>query len=131
MGRLAGGFSAYAARGMAAAVLGDLSFVATSDESRFDPDAKAISPTAEPVCRLAHVLAPEYAVFAASRRAWAAATEIASLPFVRRIVGVSPTGQPLVQTRLEGRLEHSGISRLEVEFRLALRNAHELSSALV
>jgi hypothetical protein len=130
VGRLAGGYSSYAASAMAAAILEDIAFVATSDESRFDADAGTVSPAAEPECSLANVLPPEYSGFTASRRAWATGADLASLPFVRRVVGVSAKGQPYVQTRLEGRLEQSGISRLEVEFRIVMRNARELSSGL-
>ena len=77
------------------------------------------------------MLPAEYDGFAARRHAWATAPDLVSLPFIRRIVGVGPDGQPYLQTRLEGRLEHSGFDRIEVEFRLVMRNARDLSSDLV
>ena len=131
MGRLSGGFTAYAAQAMATAVLDDLNFVATSDETRFDIEASAVSPPGAQQCGLANVLPAEYDGFAARRHAWATAPDLVSLPFIRRIVGVGPDGQPYLQTRLEGRLEHSGFDRIEVEFRLVMRNARDLSSDLV
>jgi hypothetical protein len=128
--RLRGGFSSYAARTMAEAALEPLTFVATSDEAPFDADATTVSALGAPVVDLPHAEPGVYVGFEARRLAWAAGTDLEPLPFVRRVVGVAANGQPIVQCRLEARLEHQGIDRLEVDFRLLMRNGRELSSRL-
>lgn len=128
--RLRGGFTSYAARTMAQAVFEPLVFVATSDEAPFDGDATAVSAAGAPVVELPHAEPGVYAGFEARRLAWADGADLEGLPFVRRIVGVSANGQPMVQCRLEARLAHQGIDRLEVEFRLLMRNGREFSSRL-
>lgn len=128
MGRLRGGFSTHAVQVMAAAVLDELEFVATSDEKESDAADTVVSPSSEPVCRLPNVEPAEYHGFTARRRAWAAAADVQTLPYIRRIVGVGAKGDPYVAARLEGRLEHHGIGRLEMEFRLVVRNARDLQT---
>jgi hypothetical protein len=128
--RLRSGFSSYAARTMAEAVLEPLVFVATSDETPFDGDASTVSAIGAPVIDLPHAEPGVYAGFEARRLAWANGADLEALPFVRRIVGVTENGQPVLQCRLEARLAHQGIDRLEVDFRLLLRNPRELSSRL-
>jgi hypothetical protein len=129
--RSRGGFSSYAARKMSEAVLEPLTFVATSDESRFDPEATHVTSNAVPVVAVPNASSGSYEGFSARRMAWASADDLSSLPFVRRLIGVDVGGQPVVQCRLEARLEHQGIHRLEVEFRLIMRNGRDLSSGLI
>lgn len=128
MGRLGGGFSTYAVQGMAAAVFGGLAFMATSDETKLGTEATVVSPSGEPAVLLPNVEPAEYEGFIARRRAWATTADLRSLPFIRRIVGVGAEAAPYMTARLEGRLEHQGIGRLEVEFRLVARNARDLQS---
>jgi hypothetical protein len=129
--RFRGGFTNYAARTMSEAVLEPLEFVATSDESRFDPDATVLSTTGAPAALLPNALPGTYEGFSARRMAWASSADLAHLPFIRRVVGVSTGGQPMVESRLEARLHHAGIDRVEVEFRVLMRNGRDLSSGLV
>jgi hypothetical protein len=129
--RLHGGFTTYAARAMSQAVLEPLAFVVTSDEARFNPDAKAVTESGEPVITLPNSLPGSYEGFSARRMAWGSADDLAHLPFIRRLVGVDSSGQPMVEGRLEARLEHQGIDRLEIELRVIMRNGRDLSSGLV
>lgn len=129
--RLRGGFTTYAAQTMSQAVLEPLAFVVTSDEALFNPDATAVTDSGAPVITLPNALPGSYEGFAARRMAWGSADDLAPLPFVRRLVGVDSTGQPMVEGRLEARLEHQGIDRLEVDFRVIMRNGRDLSSGLV
>jgi len=128
MGRLRGGFSTYAVQGMAAAVFEGLAFMATSDETELGTQAAVLSPSGEPAASFPHVEPAEYEGFTARRRAWATTADLRSLPFIRRIVGVGADAAPYMSARLEGRLEHHGIGRLEAEFRLVVRNARDLQS---
>jgi hypothetical protein len=126
MRRLHGGFSTYAVQVMAAAVFDGLEMVATSDETGLDANDDVVSRTDEPRCALPHTEPAVYQGFTARRRAWASAGDLQTLPFIRRVVGVSGTGVPLMGARLEGRLEHQGLGRLEMEFRLVVHNARDL-----
>ena len=126
MGRLRGGFSTHAVQAIAAAVLDGIEFVATSDERPVGEADTVVGPSGEPVCRLPNVEPADYQGFTARRRAWATAEDMQALPFIRRIVGVGAKGDPYLAARLEGRLEHQGIGRLEMEFRLVVRNARDL-----
>lgn len=128
MVRLRGGFTTHAVQIMAAAVLDGLEVVATSDERESDAADTVVSPSGEQVCRLPNVEPAEFQGFTARRRAWATAADMQALPFIRRIVGIGAKGDPYMAARLEGRLEHKGIGRLEMEFRLVLRNARDLQA---
>lgn len=128
VGRLHGGFTTYAFRVMVSSVFDGLEFVATSDETQLNTTDTVVSASGEPLSSMPNVEPAEFEGFIARRRAWATAADLQSLPFIRRIVGVGDKGEPYVQTRLEGRLEHRGIGRLEVEFRLVARNARDLQT---
>jgi len=78
-----------------------------------------------------HGEAVDYLGFRARRFAWADASDLQGLPFVRGVVGVTDKAQPFEQSRLEARLAHRGIARLEIEFRLVLRNGRDLAAGLV
>jgi len=103
--------------------------LATPDESDLtaaevvgvDPAGSAIAlPELEPA---------EYEGFAARRRGAIRGSELATLPFVRRFIGLGPLGR-IFQCRLEGRLRRQGFSIVEVEFRLIARNTHDLAVEL-
>lgn len=109
--------------GMSTAVLENMTTVASDDESPFDAADVVVNPGGGRAIALQEGQAADTTVpFLATRLAWTSAVDLASLGFIRRVVGIGPEGAAKMTSVLEERLVLGSATRFEVLFGMRYRD---------
>jgi hypothetical protein len=113
--RMGGGMSTVAFRMMFGGTLSDMTVVASDDESPFDSSDSAINPGGGRTVTLTEASPLDTSVpFVATKLASAPTNVLDDLPFIHRVGGVSPSGNPAMAAVLEAPLVLGSAVRFEV-----------------
>lgn len=109
--------------GMSSAVLDNMTTVASDDESPLDAADVVVNPGGGRAIALQEGQAADTTVpFLATRLAWTSTVDLASLGFIRRVVGIGPEGAAKMTSVLEERLVLGSATRFEVLFGMRYRD---------